>query len=114
MHRGHFCPAHAQIPVVAFAPIFPTGQIPATFLYTTYDNPAFARDVRSRVWESATVTYVALQLAFHMGFEQVILVGVDHNSNVPGKANSTIVSQGDDPNHFHPRLFRQRLPLAAP
>jgi hypothetical protein len=84
---------------------FPTGPLPATFLYTTYDNPAFARDVRHRVWESATVTYVAMQLAFHMGFKQVILVGVDHNSNVPGKANATIVSQGDDPNHFDPRYF---------
>jgi hypothetical protein len=84
---------------------FPKGTPPATFLYTTYDNPAFARDVSHRVWESATVTYVALQLAFHMGFEQVVLVGVDHNSNVPGKANSTIVSQGDDPNHFNPAYF---------
>jgi hypothetical protein len=93
---------------------FPRGSIPSTFLYTTYDNPAFARDVCHRVWESATVTYVALQLAFHMGFDQVILVGVDHNSNVPGKANSTVVSQGDDPNHFHPgyfgKGFRWQLP----
>jgi hypothetical protein len=93
---------------------FPKGALPATFLYTTYDNPAFARDVRHRVWESATVTYVALQLAFHMGFKQIILVGVDHNSNVPGKANTTIVSQGDDPNHFHPgyfgKGFRWQLP----
>jgi hypothetical protein len=84
---------------------FPLGPLPATFLYSTYDNPAFARDVRHRVWESATVTYVALQLAFHLGFEQVILVGVDHVTNVPGKANTTIVSQGDDPNHFNPAYF---------
>jgi len=84
---------------------FPAGPLPATFLYTTYDNPAFTRDVRGRVWESATVTYVALQLAYHMGFQQVILVGVDHSGSVPGKANSTIVSQGDDPNHFDPRYF---------
>jgi hypothetical protein len=93
---------------------FPSGPLPSTFLYTTYDNPAFARDVRHRVWESATVTYVALQLAYHMGFDQVILVGVDHNSNVPGKANTTIVSQGDDPNHFDPgyfgKGFRWQLP----
>jgi hypothetical protein len=93
---------------------FSAGPIPATFLYTTYDNPAFARDVSHRVWESATVTYVALQLAFHMGFAQVILVGVDHNSHVPGKANTTVVSQGDDPNHFHPdyfgKGFRWQLP----
>jgi hypothetical protein len=85
-----------------------------SFLYTTYDNPAFARDVRRRVWESATVTYVALQIAFHMGFSQIILVGVDHKTNVPGKANTTIVSQGDDPNHFNPgyfgKGFRWQLP----
>ena len=85
--------------------LFPSGKAPATFLYTTYDNPAFARDVRHRVWESATVTYVALQLAFHMGFQQVLLIGVDHSSFVPGKANTTIVSQGDDPNHFNPSYF---------
>jgi len=85
--------------------LLPAGEPPATFLYTTYDNPAFAGDVRGRVWESATVTYVALQLAFHMGFDQVILVGVDHSSSVPGSANTTIVSQGDDPNHFDPRYF---------
>jgi hypothetical protein len=93
---------------------FPAGSLPATFLYTTYDNPAFARNICHRVWEGATVTYVALQLAFHMGFDQVILVGVDHNSNVPGKANTTVVSQGDDLNHFHPgyfgKGFRWQLP----
>jgi len=93
---------------------FPAGPLPATFLYTTYDNPGFARDVRGRLWESATVTYVAMQLAYHMGFDQVILVGVDHSGSVPGKANSTIVSQGDDPNHFDPgyfgKGFRWQLP----
>ncbi len=85
-----------------------------TFLYTTYDNPLFARDARSRLWESATVTYVALQLAYHMGFEQVILVGVDHNFTTTGPANTTITSDGDDPNHFHPgyfgKGFRWQLP----
>lgn len=93
---------------------FPVGSAPANFLYTTYDNPAFSRDVRGRVWESATVTYVAMQLAFHMGFEKVILIGVDHSSAVPGKPNTTITSQGDDPNHFNPyyfgKGFRWQLP----
>ncbi len=30
---------------------------------------------------------------------------MDHSGSVAGKANSTIVSQGDDPNHFDPRYF---------
>ncbi len=75
------------------------------FLYTTYTGPRFARDARGRLWEGATVTNVALQLAFHMGFQQVILVGVDHNFVSKGAANQTVVSDGDDPNHFSPHYF---------
>ncbi len=75
------------------------------FLYTTYESPKFATDVRGRLWEGATVTYVALQLAYFMGFQQVVLVGVDHNFASKGQANKTVVSQGDDPNHFSPAYF---------
>ncbi|HLA88263.1 MAG TPA: 6-hydroxymethylpterin diphosphokinase MptE-like protein [Anaerolineales bacterium] len=82
----------------------PITQLP-TFLYTSYTGPGFSPDVRGRVWEGATVTNVALQLAFHMGFQQVILIGVDHNFASRGEANKTVVSQGDDPNHFAPNYF---------
>ena len=75
------------------------------FLYTTYTGPKFARDAAGRLWEGATVTYVALQLAYHMGFKKVILIGVDHNFVTKGDANKTITSQGDDPNHFAPNYF---------
>ena len=75
------------------------------FLHTTYSGPKFARDARQRLWEGGTVTYVALQLAYFMGFEQVILIGVDHQYVTQGKANTTVVSQGADPNHFDPRYF---------
>jgi uncharacterized Rossmann fold enzyme len=84
------------------------------FLYTTYTGPKFARNVVGRLWEGATVTYVAMQLAYHMGFDKVILIGVDHNFTTQGKPNTTITSQGDDPNHFHPgyfgKGFRWQLP----
>jgi hypothetical protein len=75
------------------------------FLHTTYTGPKFAQDARDRIWEGATVTYVALQLAYHMGFAQVILIGVDHNYTTQGKPNTTIVSEGDDPNHFNASYF---------
>jgi hypothetical protein len=87
------------------------------FLYTTYTGPKFAQQVTGRVWEGATVTYTALQLAYHMGFTKVILIGVDHNYSTKGKPNETVVSQGDDPNHFHPgyfgKGFRWQLPDLA-
>jgi hypothetical protein len=91
--RRHFWPLNLSLE-----------QLP-TFLYTSYTGPRFSRDVSGRVWEGATVTNVALQLAFHMGFEQVILIGVDHSFTSKGEANKTVVSDGDDPNHFSPHYF---------
>ena len=87
----------------------------AIFLDTDYTGPpTFSRDVRGRVFEGSTVTYVALQLAFHLGFEDVILIGVDHNFEQKGPANATIVSAGEDKDHFDPsyfgRGFRWQLP----
>ncbi|MBN1303051.1 MAG: DUF115 domain-containing protein [Anaerolineales bacterium] len=76
-----------------------------TFLYTSYTGIKFSRNVTGRVWEGATVTNVALQLAFHMGFDKVILIGVDHSFATKGPANKTVVSEGDDPNHFSPTYF---------
>jgi hypothetical protein len=84
------------------------------FIHTTYTGEKFAKDIRGRVWEGGTVTYTALQVAFYLGFSQVILVGVDHNYVTPGKPNETVTSQGDDPNHFDPgyfgKGFRWQLP----
>lgn len=96
-----------------FDPSSVTALLPM-FLYTTYESPKFARDARGRLWEGGTVTYVALQLAYYMGFQQVILIGVDHNYATKGEANKTVVSEGDDPNHFSPgyfgKGFRWQLP----
>jgi hypothetical protein len=75
------------------------------FLYTTYTGPKFACDARGRIWEGATVTYVALQLAYFMGFDQVVLIGVDHNFTTKGQPNTTIISQGNDPDHFDASYF---------
>ena len=75
------------------------------FMHTTYTGVKFAKDITGRLWEGATVTYSALQVAFHLGFEKVILIGVDHNFVTQGKPNTTVVSQGDDPNHFNPNYF---------
>jgi hypothetical protein len=85
-----------------------------TFVYTSYTGPRFATDVRGRVWEGATVTNLALQLAFHMGIEKAILIGVDHNFTDKGQANKTVVSSGDDPNHFDPRYFGKGIKWQLP
>jgi hypothetical protein len=57
------------------------------------------------IWEGATVTYVAMQLAYFMGFTTVILIGVDHSFKTQGPAHRLVVSEGADENHFHPEYF---------
>jgi hypothetical protein len=74
-------------------------------LYTTYTEPTFGVNAAGRLWEGATVTYTALQLAYFMGFSEVILIGVDHSFATKGKPNETVTSTGDDPNHFNPAYF---------
>jgi hypothetical protein len=68
-------------------------------------HPGFYGDVRRGVWEGATVTYVAMQLAFHMGFRRAVLVGVDHRFASTGPAHRLVTSESDDPNHFLPNYF---------
>ncbi len=41
--------------------------------------PCFSEDFAEIVYLGSTVTYIALQLAFHLGCDPVILLGVDHN-----------------------------------
>jgi hypothetical protein len=49
------------------------------FLHSA-DQTKFARDCSVSIQQGFTVTYVAMQLAFHMGFRRVALIGCDHNS----------------------------------
>lgn len=69
------------------------------------DGPKFYRDVSRGVWQGATVTYVCMQLAYYMGFKQVILIGVDHFYGINGRPHETVVSQSHDKNHFSNGYF---------
>ena len=65
----------------------------------------FAEDVSRGAWEGATVTYLAMQLAFHMGFREVVLLGVDHSFASTGKPNQLVTATAADRNHFDPTYF---------
>lgn len=66
------------------------------------------------LWTSATVTFISLQLAYFMGFEEVYLIGVDHNFKDKGKAHTLVTSEGADPNHFHPDYFHKGIKWQLP
>jgi hypothetical protein len=74
------------------------------FLYSR-NGPHFYKDISKGIWQGATVTYVAMQIAFHLGFEKVILIGVDHSFSTQGEPHKTILSERNDTDHFDPQYF---------
>jgi len=65
----------------------------------------FHTDITTGWYMGGTVTFAAMQLAYYLGFSQVILIGVDHRFNTTGPAGKAVTSQGPDANHFHPDYF---------
>lgn len=66
----------------------------------------FEKDLSQQMWcEGWTVTYCAMQVAYYLGFETVVLVGLDHYFGDSGAPNKAVVSAGADVNHFHPDYF---------
>jgi hypothetical protein len=77
-----------------------------TFLWTRCGLRSwFFTDLTEGCWEGSTVTMVCIQLAYYMGFSEVVLVGVDHSYEYQGRPHEAVVSQGDDPNHFNTNYF---------
>jgi radical SAM protein with 4Fe4S-binding SPASM domain len=70
--------------------------------------PHFSCDASRCLWVGGTVSYLCMQLAYHMGFGEVYLIGFDHNYEIPADAaveGTVITSASNDPNHFHPDYF---------
>lgn len=75
------------------------------YLHSTGVHGSFARDVSMSLFQGHTVTYVALQVAYHLGFHEVALVGCDHSFSTKGPPNKTVQAGGSDPDHFDPNYF---------
>lgn len=67
--------------------------------------PLFSYAPDRWLYEGHTVTFVALQLAYFLGFTTVLLVGVDHRYKFFGKPNEETRYGGVDVNHFDPTYF---------
>lgn len=79
---------------------------PLTHVLDTHDPPAdFCTDVTQGLHEGWTVTFAALQVAYFLGFRQVVIVGMDHRYRFTGEPNAEATIDGEDPNHFHGAYF---------
>jgi hypothetical protein len=86
-----------------------------TFFLEYGDPLIFYRDISHHVWAAGwTVTFNAMQLAFHLGCAEAVLVGVDHNFSQSGPPNALTVSRGRDVNHFHPDYFGEGVEWQYP
>ena len=67
----------------------------------------FSEDISEYVHEGWTVTHVALQVAYYMGFSKVFIVGMDHRfkQHIGGQENQEAVIEGTDLDHFDPNYF---------
>ncbi|MGD1859434.1 MAG: 6-hydroxymethylpterin diphosphokinase MptE-like protein [Leptolyngbyaceae cyanobacterium] len=65
----------------------------------------FQENISKSTCEGFTVTYVAMQIAFYMGFSTIYLIGVDHNFFAKGKPNEQQRLIGADLNHFSYNYF---------
>ena len=65
----------------------------------------FCHDISRGVHEGWTVTYAAMQIAFYLGFSELVLIGVDHRYQFTGRPNEPQRLEGPDPNHFCPDYF---------
>ncbi|WP_051313413.1 6-hydroxymethylpterin diphosphokinase MptE-like protein [Sporocytophaga myxococcoides] len=64
------------------------------------EDPSFCYDPSSCVVNRGSTPYITFQIAYYMGFEQIAIVGADHNfPNLPPMAK--IKNLDEDKYHFH-------------
>jgi len=77
-----------------------------TYLFHTESRPGrFSFALTHGLDEGWTVTYAALQIAYYMGIQKVVIVGLDHRYVFQGQPNETNLLVGADPNHFSKDYF---------
>jgi hypothetical protein len=70
--------------------------------------PRFSTDAAHHMFSGQSVTLINLQLAYYLGFQEVVLIGMDFSYTIPPDAvveGDVITSASADPNHFHPDYF---------
>ena len=69
-------------------------------------EPLFSDDCLRKIGVGGSVTFMCLQLAYYMGFDEVYMIGFDHNYAKLEKTDSSIVvTEENDENHFTPKYY---------
>ena len=89
-----------------------------TYLYAQ-SGADFETELTKRVPVGGTVTFAAMQLAYFMGFSDVVLVGVDHRFELTkdesqSGPNAAMKRNGADVNHFSSNYFPAGITWQTP
>ncbi len=77
-------------------------------------TPRFSTDLVKTTWGGHSVTAVCLQLAFYMGFDEVYLVGKDHNYEQKGVPGTLVIATGNEANHFVKGYYKKGMGWRIP
>jgi len=85
-------------------------------LYKTKFSARFNKKFNKLIGPGKSVTYICFQLAYYMGFSEVILIGKDHSyshdqKGVPG---TRIKSTGNESNHFISGYYKEGMKWTIP
>ncbi len=86
--------------------LFPEKNKTINYFFQHFKND-FSADFTKTIGNSKSVTYVCMQLAFYMGFDEVILIGKDHSYNITGKAGEKVLADGKEENHFIKGYYKE-------
>jgi hypothetical protein len=97
---------------------FPGCESDASLLFPRYHLrlwDRFSPDMTCELTDGGTVTYACLQLAYFMGFAEVILIGLDHSFVEKGTPSIAVVrDQERDESHCHPDYFPKGMKWHLP
>lgn len=74
----------------------------------------FQPDFTKPIGTGKSVTFACLQLAYFMGFKEVVLIGKDHRYAAKGKPQDDVTSNGQEENHFVKGYYRPEMIWRVP
>jgi len=80
-----------------------------SFFFRQSFRKEFTTDFPHKVHGGHSVTNVCLQLAYFLGFKEVILIGKDHYYAQKGIPGQLIISSGDENNHFMKGYYKKGM-----
>jgi hypothetical protein len=97
---------------------FPESELDKNIIYLKLSlgiEDRFSNNMANAISSGGTVTFACLQLAYYMGFDEVVVIGMDHNFVEKGVPNTEEIRSSErDESHCHPEYFPKGVKWQLP